>query len=120
MTSATGTTQNGTVDFGLFRPMLLGSRVWNDRNNDGLLNNSESGLANVAVEVYRDTNGDGTPDGAPLGNTTTDASGSYTFTNLISGTYVVVVTNTNFLPGGALGGWHNSEGAASDRQQRGQ
>ena len=48
-----------------------------------------------------------TPGDAYLGMTTTDATGHYTFTDLLPSrypteTYLVVITATNFTTGGAL------------------
>ncbi|NJP06539.1 MAG: hypothetical protein HC837_13385, partial [Chloroflexaceae bacterium] len=82
---------NLTVDFG-FYTMELGNLVWNDTNNDGLFDDtSEAGIENVTVRLYRDSNNDGTPDGAAIDTTTTDANGNYLFTGLINDTYIVEI-----------------------------
>lgn len=70
---------NETIDFGFYR-LTLGDQVWLDANNDGLLNNSETGIPSVLVVLYDAQN-------TPVPTTTTDASGLYTFTSLMSGTY---------------------------------
>ncbi|NJL94812.1 MAG: hypothetical protein HC915_14390 [Anaerolineae bacterium] len=59
-----------TVDFGFFRPMSLGNRVWLDTGAGGNFNNGvqdadEDGILGVTVQLFRDDNGDGVPDGAP-------------------------------------------------------
>lgn len=55
----------------------------------------DTGIPAVLVTLYRDTNGNGVYDsGEPsLAATRTDASGSYSFTNLANGDYVVVETD---------------------------
>ncbi|MEO6061748.1 MAG: SdrD B-like domain-containing protein, partial [Thermoflexales bacterium] len=91
--------------------LALGNLVWYDTNNDGVRDGSETGTANVAVQLYRDTNGDGiySPgvDGFAAA-VATDANGNYTFTQLIAGGYLVVIASSNFAPGGALRGYQNS------------
>ena len=89
---------NRTIDFALtFVPYSVGNRVWWSDNgagpggsaNDGLLNGTEPGLANVTVRIYRDTNSDGTPDGFPISSMLTDDDGYYRFDNLAAGTYIL-------------------------------
>jgi protocatechuate 3,4-dioxygenase beta subunit len=82
---------NLTVDFGFFALYSLGNQVWDDRNNDGLLNNGETGVDGVAVRLYRDTNNDNTPDGAAIATTTTANGGYYLFTELVAGNYLVEI-----------------------------
>jgi LPXTG-site transpeptidase (sortase) family protein len=88
---------NRTVDFGFYQPYSLGNRVWHDNGgttgvaNNGLLDGDEPGIANVIVNIYRDTNDDGTPEGVALAYTVTDANGYYRFDNLVAGTYIVEV-----------------------------
>ena len=38
-----------------FPPAAIGNRVWVDENSDGLQDEGEPGLANVAVELWQDT-----------------------------------------------------------------
>ncbi|WP_129678227.1 SdrD B-like domain-containing protein, partial [Candidatus Chloroploca sp. Khr17] len=78
------TTNNLTLDFGFYRPASLGDRVWLDRNADGIQDPSELGLSNVTVELSQA----GDP-GSFLISTTTDISGTYLFTNLGAGDYVL-------------------------------
>jgi hypothetical protein len=70
----------------------IGDYVWQDENADGL-QNGESGIANVTVELYWDKNGDGAWDDADvlLKTTETGSSGDYLFDQLPSGDYIVVV-----------------------------
>ena len=84
----------------------IGDRVWIDSNGDGAQDAGEAGLGGVQVKIYFDSNSDGVVDpavdavfgsaqdqnGAPGGVTTTEADGSYIFSALPAGLYVVVVT----------------------------
>ncbi|MCO6400316.1 MAG: DUF11 domain-containing protein [Verrucomicrobia bacterium] len=74
-----------TWDAGLYVPASLGDYVWLDRNGDGLQDVGEPGFSNVVVTLY---------DAASnvVGTTTTDASGFYSFTNLVPNTYFVGFT----------------------------
>jgi uncharacterized repeat protein (TIGR01451 family) len=114
--TATGSTTNPTLDFGLVHMVSLGNQVWYDVNDNGVLDASEAGVPGVAVELYRDTDGSGdyTPGVDQLLSTTvTDAGGYYTFTDLLPGDYVVVVTATNFTAGGVLADYQNSDGSVT-------
>ena len=63
----------------------ISGKVWTDRNNDGVVDAGETGLANVRVTLS------GTDlAGNPISrDTVTDADGSYSFAELPPGTYVV-------------------------------
>jgi len=63
--------------------------VWHDANNNGLLDNGEQGLPNVAIALYR--NGQQPGVDAPLATTTTDNTGAYHFANLETGEYVLAI-----------------------------
>ncbi|MEI8167549.1 MAG: SdrD B-like domain-containing protein, partial [Chloroflexales bacterium] len=56
---AADASSNLTVDFGLFQPLNLGNLVWEDTNNDGTHQITETGLISVALDLYTDTNGNG-------------------------------------------------------------
>jgi protocatechuate 3,4-dioxygenase beta subunit len=92
------------VSFGELPPATFSGYVYNDANDDGVKLLSESGIAGVNIAL------EGTND---LGNgvslqTTTGASGSYTFANLRPGTYNVSET----APSGYLAGIQNSSGSS--------
>lgn len=100
-----------TYDFGFAPSLSLGNLVWNDSNNNGVVDSGEPGIDGVAVELYPDANADGTPDSpTPLATTTTSGGGLYRFDNLVPGTYVVVLPGSNFATGGPLAGLRSSTG----------
>ncbi|MEI2728799.1 MAG: SdrD B-like domain-containing protein [Candidatus Nanopelagicales bacterium] len=94
----------------------LGNQVWFDADNDGLIDSNEAGVAGVAVELYKDTDADGvfTPGvDQYVATTNTLAGGYYTFTSLVPGDYVVVITGTNFAAGGVLADYRSSTDIAT-------
>lgn len=72
------------IDFGYTAPVTIGDLVWNDEDGDGQKDAGESGLSGVTVTLYRGGND------TIAGTTTTNASGLYSFTNLMPGSYYVV------------------------------
>ncbi len=69
-----------TIDAGFYKNAHIGDYVWSDTNADGVQDSGESGIPNVAVNLYN---------GATIvASTTTDASGYYHF-DIIPGTYTV-------------------------------
>ena len=68
-----------TIDFGFYKLGAIGNFVWNDVNANGIQDAGEAGIAGVTVKLNT---------GA---TTTTSASGAYSFTNLVPGTYTVTV-----------------------------
>lgn len=85
---------NLTVDFGIIdaATVSLGNLVFDDINDNGKRDSSETGVSGVTVDLYVDADGDGTPDGAAIKTTTTNSTGYYLFTDLIAGKYVVAIT----------------------------
>lgn len=78
---------NPDIDAGIYRPLAsIGDRVWEDLNEDGIQDPGEPGVGGVTV-VLSDANG------LPVGQTTTDPSGNYSFTNLVPGDYSVTFSN---------------------------
>uniref|UniRef100_UPI0015825BF9 SdrD B-like domain-containing protein n=1 Tax=Candidatus Oscillochloris fontis TaxID=2496868 RepID=UPI0015825BF9 len=94
-------------DAGIYQLLTLGNLVWNDSNNNGSVDGTESGIDGVAVQLYRDTDGNGTGDTYVTEQTT--INGLYQFTNLPQGDYVVVIPASNFT--GPLNGLLSSTGA---------
>lgn len=70
------------VDFGYYQNAAsIGNYVWDDVNMDGLQDAVETGIENVLVTLEIDYNGDGTAEIAIVD--TTDATGHYSFDNLL-------------------------------------
>ena len=86
--------------------LTLGNQVWNDANKNGVRDTgafSELGAGGVTVELFRSTNDSaGDADDLLVGSTTTSPVGSYNFTGLAEGKYVVRVTPPSGIP--AAGG----------------
>ncbi len=59
----------------------LSGTVYEDDDNDGVLDAGESGIAGVTLELYQGM--------TLVDTTTTDANGNYTFTNVAAGTYEI-------------------------------
>jgi len=75
-----------TVDAGFYALVDLGDRVWEDVDGDGVQDDGEPGVEGVVVTLFG-------PDGTTVVDTaTTDADGSYLFTDLVPGGYVVGFT----------------------------
>ena len=64
----------------------IGDTVWFDKNHNGVQDGgvNEPGLKNVTVNLYENN-------GVLIATTLTDSNGKYTFSNLVSGDYVVEV-----------------------------
>ncbi|MGA7719790.1 MAG: SdrD B-like domain-containing protein [Ignavibacteriaceae bacterium] len=78
---------NLTIDCGMYpTPPALGSIgdfVWNDANHNGIQDAGETGISNVTVQLYNNSNN------SLVATTTTDANGKYLFSNLSAGSYYV-------------------------------
>jgi hypothetical protein len=77
------------ADFGIARAEI-GNFVWEDDNGNGIFDPSESGVPSVTVQLYGagSDNTFFTTDDVPVGlPQTTNASGIYTITDILSGTY---------------------------------
>lgn len=59
-------------------PLQIGNLIWNDVNSNGVQDAGESGIQNVAVQLWADTNSDDSVD-TQVGSTTTDSNGNYIF-----------------------------------------
>ncbi|MEM1118950.1 MAG: SdrD B-like domain-containing protein [Bacteroidota bacterium] len=82
---------NLTVDFGLIELMSLGNLVWKDVNNNGLVDDTEKGVAGVETILFQ-LGPDGqrlTADDVEVKRDTTDTNGHYLFTQLTPGDYYV-------------------------------
>ncbi|MCP4030961.1 MAG: hypothetical protein GY734_06920, partial [Herbaspirillum sp.] len=87
-------------DAGYYHLASIGNYVWNDVNADGIQESGESGINDVTVMLYRDTDGDGiaepdSDDGryAAITQTGDDGTGNqgyYSFNDLTPGSYFMV------------------------------
>lgn len=85
ITLGAGVTETN-VDAGLYQPASIGDQVWKDANANGIQDGGEVGLGNVTVQLL-------SSDGVTVVATTTSAAdGSYSFANLVPGTYYVQFT----------------------------
>ncbi|HKH43923.1 MAG TPA: SdrD B-like domain-containing protein [Thermoanaerobaculia bacterium] len=104
--SISGGNVHGAYDFGYRRAgtSSIGDTLYADWDGDGTQDTGEEGIANVTVTLIRDINGDGVRDCGTdtiCGNaddvdvvravTSTNASGSYLFSSLPAGTWIVQV-----------------------------
>jgi uncharacterized repeat protein (TIGR01451 family) len=99
-------------------PMSIGDLVFSDRNNNGLFDTTaptEVGVSGVTLQLFTDTNNNGVFNAGtdlptldslnvPI-TTTTNASGIYTFSNLLPGRYFVVIPSSQFATGAPAAGF---------------
>jgi uncharacterized repeat protein (TIGR01451 family) len=91
-------------DLGYSAAASIGSVVWADTNNNGIKDANEAGLPGVTVRLLDST---GTQQ---VATATTGADGSYLFSGLMPGTYIVEIAGSNFAAGGTLAGNASSTG----------
>jgi choice-of-anchor A domain-containing protein/uncharacterized repeat protein (TIGR01451 family) len=82
ITLTTGEVDN-TVDAGLILPADIRSYVYMDVNDDGIMDDSDTFVAGVTIDLLNATTG------AVLATTTTNSGGLYTFSNLSPGSYEI-------------------------------
>lgn len=92
MVTANACTAIATTSVLVENCLKLGDLVWNDTNNNGKRDATETGLSGVTIRLYTDNNADEKPDGTALAVTVNDANGKYLFTNLSPGKYIVEAT----------------------------
>lgn len=91
------TTSRTDVDFGLQGQGSISGQVWNDRDNDGVIDGDE--ILFEGVRVFLDKDGDGLYDAGTEESHITSSVGYYEFGNLAAATYAIVVDTTT-LPAG--------------------
>lgn len=69
-----------SVDAGIFIPGIIGDKVWNDLNKNGVQDAGEPGLAGVSVHLFNES-------GILLDTQVSDDDGLYSFGGLIEGDY---------------------------------
>lgn len=108
---STLTTYAGNNFFDYLTPPVsyssIACKVWNDADASATVNGGEVGIENVPVDLAEDTNGNGIADpGEPVvSSTLTAADGTYSFTGLNAGDYVVVEHD--------LFGWYSTADVAA-------
>ncbi len=98
----------------------LGNLVWEDANDNGVLDTDEQPLANVTIELWQDSDSNGEPDDVNtdgtvddddrLATVTTDSAGLYLFDNLNAGDYLVSIPASAWTDDGPLAGYRSSTG----------
>lgn len=111
---------NMTADFGVYKPLNLGNRVWLDDGaggggvNNGVMDGGEVGIANVLLRLLDSAGNPVLDSNSQPMTTTTDGQGYYNFNDLFPGDYVVLIDATNFAPGGPLSGLNSSDPTEAD------
>ena len=100
-----GTASNGEVEDYVL--LSLGNLVWHDNGagagaiaNDGVKQAGESGVPDVTVELYLESQTPGVD--TPIATTTTDANGNYLFSGLTPDDYRVYIPSGEFGAAGDL------------------
>lgn len=91
--------------------MVVGNRVWNDCNMDGVYSpDEETGINGVIVNLYMDDDNNGyfsegdILTGSVATVSTPDGDGFYRFESLAEGEYIIRIDPANFRSGGVLEG----------------
>ena len=103
-----GETDDGNT-FVEVQAFTISGQVRNDANQDGVLTDPDFPIAGVTIQLFADADGDGVPDGPALRTTATGSDGTYAFTTVPVGKYLVVETN---LPGTTSTG--DADGGSAD------
>jgi uncharacterized repeat protein (TIGR01451 family) len=106
-----------TVNIANLDPMSIGDTVFRDNNDNGIWDAGEPGISGVSLELYSDTNLNGSYDNGIdtlVGTTTTGVGGNYVFGNLFPGEYIVLIPDSQFAVGQALSGYAPSSVVAVD------
>ena len=70
------------LDVGMYKPVTIGDKVWEDSNGNGIQDAGELGKPDITVTLFNSAN-------VTVATTITDAAGKYQFTNLPPSTYGV-------------------------------
>lgn len=110
---------NMTIDFGFVPPASIGNYVWLDLDMDGVQDANEDGIANVTVNLYEDTDGNGVIDPTelttPVATVVTGVNGEYLFPDLQPGVVYQTGVDTSTLLTGLVQTYDEGDGVgASD------
>ncbi|OGV63632.1 MAG: hypothetical protein A2498_06670 [Lentisphaerae bacterium RIFOXYC12_FULL_60_16] len=95
------------VDFGYVPPGVIGDTVWIDMDDNGIRDETESGIPFVTVNLYSNA--------VLIASTETDGDGYYTFANVGDGTWqIVTATNDADFPPD-LAPVHDPDGTLDNR-----
>jgi outer membrane protein assembly factor BamB len=85
-------------------PGTLSGTVWQDLNKDKTINPGEPGISGVKVDLFKDSNQNGSLDRTDelVATTTTDSDGNYSFTITSTGRYFVSVESAPTITGWTL------------------
>lgn len=88
-----------TDDFGFNQSGVIGNQIWNDSDVDGTFDAGEPGIAGVTVDLYQDQNNNGAidPTEPVISTTTTDSSGTYQFTNLLTNDNIATIAGAQYV-----------------------
>jgi uncharacterized repeat protein (TIGR01451 family) len=101
-----------SYNFGELRQNSISGSVFADRNNNGTPDAGDTGIANVTITLTG-TDARGT---AVNRSTTTDATGAYSFGNVLPGTYLLAETQpTTFLDGIHTAGNRGGNASVNDQ-----
>jgi|GEM_PF-2590285 len=87
---------NLTLDAGVYEPIKIGDRVWEDANADGIQDSGENNISGVTVKLFKS-------DGSLVATTTTDSNGEYLFELNATGDYYIEFNETT-SPNGVYDG----------------
>ncbi|WP_310588797.1 SdrD B-like domain-containing protein, partial [Arcicella aurantiaca] len=91
ITNSNGCTATTTINVVIDKCLKLGNLVWEDKNNNGVVDSGETGIDGVNVRLFVDANNDGTPDGAAIATQVTSNGGKYLFQALEPNYYIVEI-----------------------------
>ncbi len=87
---------NLTVDAGIFDDAVIGDKIWEDYDQDGIQDTNEPGISGITVTLEAPGLDGifGNADDVLVATTTTSATGNYLFTELVPGEYRVRINPT--------------------------
>jgi uncharacterized repeat protein (TIGR01451 family) len=100
-----------TQNLANLEPISLGDTLFQDDDDDGVQDPGEPGLAGIDVNLYADTNANGSFDSGTdtlVGTTTSGVGGNYLFEDLTPGEYLVQIPASAFSAGQPLAGYGSS------------